>query len=240
MQKDLRRAVPVGASIALLALIPGAQAGPNADSAQSGSQGVRGSFSLQQMFHTSTSQFPTLPGVRPWDGVSRSSTSFVYRGIPCTGQAPVNNIASNLPTYNGRVENSRSPSSTRFHPIRFQVRKTSRGTEMLGEITMTVCQVRGGPTPNPDPVPDASKPKIRIAFRAMFKRSNAEEVRFGGTFRIRGGTQRYEDLTGTGTVAGYLFCFAPKGCGGTGGKFLDGQISLQGRYADPTPDLTNG
>lgn len=232
----VRPALVAVAVAALLSAIPAAQAGPPARDAQS-SSAVSGSFSLQQMFHTSTAQFPNLPGVRPWDGRSRSPSSFVYRGIPCTGQAPVNNIASNLPTYNGRVRGSRSPSSTRFHPIRFQVRRTSRGTEMLGEITMTVCQLRSGPTPNPDPVPDPSKPKIRIAFRAEFTRQNAEELRFVGTFRIRGGTQRYEDLTGKGTVSGYLFCLAPQGCAALGNRFTDGQISLQGRYRDPTPQL---
>lgn len=233
MRRTVKKALPLGALTILVTTLPGAHA-------QDAERGVRGSFSLQQMFHTSTAQFPTLAGVRPWNGRDRSASSFVYRGIPCTGQAPVNNIASNLPSYNGRVKGSRSPVSTRFHPFRFRVQKTRRGTEMLGEITMTVCQLRNGPTPNPDPVADPAKPKIRIAFRAEFERQNAEEVRFAGTFRLRGGTQRYEDLSGSGTISGYLFCFAPPGCGGTGGRFLDGQVSLQGRYADPTPELAAG
>jgi len=52
--------------------------------------------------------------------------------------------------------------------------------------------------------------------------------------------REHADLTGSGTIAGYLFCFAPQGCGGTGGNFLDGQVSMQGKYADPTPQLAAG
>ena len=240
MSRFLKKALPVGALLVPLLVLPAAQADRRARAAQDGGQGVRGTFSLQQMFHTSTAQFGLLPGVRLWDGKSRSSTSFVYRGIPCTGQAPVNNIASNLPTYNGRVRGSRSPASTRFHPFSFRVQRTRRGTQMLGRITMTVCQLRNGPTPNPDPIPDDRKPKIQISFRADFKRQTAEELRFNGTFRLRGGSERYEDLTGSGRVSGYLFCFAPEGCGATGNRFTDGQISLQGRYRDPTPELAAG
>lgn len=240
MPRHLKKALLPAALLLPLAVASAPAADPPAREAQGGSQGVRGSFSLQQMFHTSTSQFGNLPGVRPWNGRSLSSSSFVYRGIPCTGQAPVNNIATNLVTYNNRVRGSRSPASTRFHPFRFKVQRTRRGTEMLGEITMTVCQLRNGPTPNPDPVADPRKPKIRFAFRAEFRRQSGDELRFVGTFRILGGTQRYDDLTGSGTISGYLFCFAPQGCGATGGRFLDGQISMQGRYADPTPELSAG
>jgi hypothetical protein len=236
MRRSVKSLAAVGA-LSIAVPLAGADARPTAQSAQS-SQGVRGSFSLQQMFHTSSSQFGNLPGVRPWNGRSRSDSSFVYRGIPCTGQAPVNNIASNLPTYNGRILGSRSPASTRFHPFRFRVQRTRRGTEMLGQITMTVCQLRNGPTPNPDPVADPRKPKIRFSFRARFQRQNVEELRFDGTFRILGGTGRYDDLTGSGSISGYLFCFAPQGCNGTGRRFLDGQVSMQGRYADPTPELS--
>lgn len=61
-------------------------------------------------------------------------------------------------------------------------------------------------------------------------------MRFRGTFRLAGGTQRYADITGAGTIAGYLFCFAPAGCAGTG-TFQDAQVSMQGTYRDPTPQL---
>ena len=240
MLRHLRRALPAAALVLPLAVMPAVASDPTNSHAQTTQPGIRGSFSMQQMFHTASAQFGVLPNVRPWDGRSRSSTSFVYRGIPCTGQAPVNNIATNLATYNNRIRGSRSPASTRFHPFAFKVQRTRRGTEMIGRITMTVCQLRNGPTPNPDPVPDERKPKIRFAFRAEFKRQNVEEVRFAGTFRILGGTQRYNDLSGSGRLSGYLFCFAPQGCTANGSRFSDGQISMQGRYADPTPELSAG
>lgn len=238
MRRALKLVLPAGILTALL-FIPAVQAGDRAGDAQTGNQGIKGRFNLQAMYHTSTAQFPVLPGVNPWDGRSEDGV-FAYRSIPCTGNAPVNNISSNLPSYNTRVRGSRVPSSTRLQPLRFRVRRI-RGVRMItGRINLTVCQLRPGPTPNPDPVADINKPKIKIAFRARFKRESAEDVRYHGTFRILGGTQRYEDLTGSGDIAGYLFCFAPKGCAGTGGKYLDGNVTMQGEYADPTPELAAG
>ena len=234
MRRSTKLATPAGILVALLSIAV-VQASENAS--QSQSKGVRGKFNLLAMMHTSTAQFPTLPGVRPWNGRQRSKTNFVYRSIPCRGNAPVNNISSNLPSYNARVGGSRVPSSTRLHPFRFRVERTRRGVEMLGRMTITVCQLRPGPTPNPDPIDDARKPKINVVFRAKFRRENVEHVRFNGKFRLVGGTQRYARLRGSGTLAGYLFCFAPNGCAGTGRRFLDGQVTLQGSYSDSTPRL---
>ncbi len=238
MLGNAKRWAPVGALTTLL-LISTVQAGEGARGTQAQERGASGNFSLQAMMHQSTAQFPQLPGVRPWNGRSRDSV-FAYRSIPCSGNAPVNNISSNLPSYNGRVRDSRVPSSTRLHPFRFRARRVGRFVLMTGRTTLTVCQQKSGPTPNPDPVSDASKPKIKIVFKARYRRENAEHLRFAGTFDIVGGTERYEDLTGSGTIAGYLFCFAPEGCTGTGGNFLDGQLSMQGTYADPTPQLAAG
>lgn len=196
---------------------------------------VRGDFSLQAMAHQSTAQAPTLFNVRPWNG--RSLGRFSYRSIPCSGNAPVNNISSDLPSYNTRVAGSRAPSSTRLHNLTFRVVQGKRGKVMLGTTSIVVCQLRSGPTPNPDPVSDEVKSRIRVTWRARFVRNNVESVRFRGTFRLVGGTQRYEDLTGTGTIAGYLFCFAPAGCAASGGRFQDAQVSMQGSYRDPTPQL---
>lgn len=204
--------------------------------AQAQSEGpARGDFSLQAMAHTSTAQFPTLFNVKPWDGTSLGR--FSYRSIPCSGNAPVNNISSNLPSYNTRVGESRAPSSTRLHNLSFRVARTKNGTEMLGRTSIVVCQLKSGPTANPDPVSDEVKPRIRVTWRAKFVRDNAESLSFRGTFKLVGGTQRYEDIAGAGTIAGYLFCFAPEGCAGSGGRFLDAQVSMQGNYQDPTPQL---
>lgn len=233
----MKRRAAVTAIVAVIggASITAAQATGTGTPRQARSTGVKGTFSLQAMAHTSTAQSPTLFNVKPWDG--RSLGRFSYRAIPCSGNAPVNNISSDLPSYGTRVAGSRSPSSTRLHNLSFRVAKTSKGTEMLGKSSIVVCQLKSGPTQNPDPVSDEVKPRIRITWRATFDPGNPETIPFRGTFKIVGGTQRYEDLTGTGTIAGYLFCFAPAGCANSGGKYLDAQLSMQGDYADPTPQL---
>jgi hypothetical protein len=204
-----------------------------------GRTGVNGRFSLMMMSHTSSDAGP-LPGVNPWNGSRQpSSQRFAYRSIPCSGPAPVNNISSDLPSYNARVSGSRVPSSVRAHPFSFRVvRARGGGSEMRGAITFTVCKLASGATPTPDPIPDAQKPKIRVAFRATFAKTSVEEVHYSGTFRLIGGTGRYRDLTGAGRIEGYLFCFAPEGCR-PGGKLLDEQYTLQGNFRDPTPQLTS-
>ena len=228
-------AAALAGSIAIAASAP---ATPSASTASA--DGVRGSFSLVMMIHTSTGGFGNLPGVNPWNGTYAPGADFKYRSIPCTGNAPVNNIASDLPSYGTRVAGSRAPWSMRAHPMGFRVRKYKGRWEMLGSIRFTVCQLGGGATAATDPVPDVEKPQIVVGFRAPFKRETAELVRWTGRFKITGGAQRFADLTGSGEISGYFMCFAPAGCAASGGKFLDGQFTMQGRYSDPTPQLQAG
>lgn len=225
MRRATRFAVTICALVGA-ALIP-------ATALAQGTDPVAGNFSLQAMAHQRTAQFPTLFNVRPWDGTSLGR--FSYRSIPCSGNAPVNNISSDLPSYGTRVGDSRAPSSTRLHNLTFRVVRTRRGTEMLGTTSIVVCQLKSGPTPSPDPVSDEVRSRIRVTWRAAFVRNNSESLSFRGTFKLAGGTQRYADITGSGTIGGYLFCFAPEGCGG--GGLQDAQVSMQGSYADPTPQL---
>lgn len=222
----------------LAATVPGAISAPTQTrtAATEAQAGVRGTFSALMMIHQ-TSNGNSLPGVNAWDGSYREGKGFIYRSIPCTGNAPVNNISSDLPSYGTRVPGSRAPSSMRAHPIGFQVRKIKGRWEISGSMRFTVCQLAGGATPASDPVPDAEKPQIVVGFRAQFKRETDELVRWTGRFRIEGGTQRYADLTGSGQISGYFMCFAPQGCAATGGKYLDGQMALSGTYSDPTPQL---
>lgn len=112
----------------------------------------------------------------PWDG--KSSGEFIYRAIPCSGNAPMNNISSNLPTYNALIPGSRSPASTRSHPFRFTV----RGGKMIGTIQLTVCKL--GPGPTKDEVADASRPRITINFQADASCRNGEETVFSGAFIV--------------------------------------------------------
>ncbi len=222
--------VGAGASLGLLASPGGAQ---------TSERGVRGQFSTILMVHTAQST-PTfqVAETRPWDGRRQRGRVFSYRSIPCTGPAPVNNISSDLPSYNGRVESSRAPSSLRGHPFAFRVERTRRyGWVLRGLLELTVCKLGPGPVAAPDPVPDARKPKIRMRFRAPFRRVTGEVAHFAGRFEIIGGTQRYADLKGSGRIAGYFFCFDPEGCQAKGGRYLDAQMVLHGRYADRTPQL---
>ena len=187
-------------------------------------QGVEGTFGLAAMVHTP--DWPNNAQVTPWDG--KSDGEFVYRAIPCAGNAPMNNISSNLPTYNGLIPSSRSPASTRSHPFKFNV----KADQMTGSIALTVCKLAPGPTN--DGRPDIERDRINIEFTATATRSTPEEATFSGTFVIPGGTGRYEKLTGSGTIRGYFMCFDPKGCvEGNKGMLRDMQYVLEGRFNDP-------
>ena len=186
---------------------------------------VDGTFGLAAMVHTP--DWPSNAEVVPWDG--KSSGEFVYRAIPCSGNAPMNNISSNLPTYNALIPGSRSPASTRSHPFKF----TARDGKMNGTIQLTVCKLAPGPTQ--DTVADATRPRITITFQADANRRTGEETVFSGPFKIVGGTGRYEKLTGEGTIRGYFMCFDPKGCPeGNKGYFRDMQYVLEGTFSDPS------
>ena len=200
--------------------------------------GVRGHFSLLIMAHTLASipQF-SVPATTPWNGALRRASTFSYRSIPCTGNAPLNNVSSDLPTYNARVAGSRPPASMRAQPFQFQLQKTKKGWGLRGRIDFTVCNLTGGPNPATDPVPDVNKPKIFITFRTKLASRAPESISWFGTFKIVGGTERYAGLKGSGRIGGYFFCFAPEGCPAKG-AYLDTQMVLEGTYSDPTPQLT--
>ena len=194
--------------------------------AAAGSAGaVEGTFGLAAMVHTP--DWPNNADVLPWDGKSRGD--FVYRAIPCSGNAPINNISSNLPTYNALIPGSRSPASTRSHPFRFSV----RDGKMNGTIQLTVCKL--GPGPTKDDIADSARPRITIQFQAQANFRGAEETVFSGAFKVAGGTGRYEKLSGEGTIRGYFMCFDPKGCAeGNKGYFRDMQYVLEGKFSDPS------
>lgn len=242
-----RRFLAAGSAVLAGGALGLTQVGSSAAQAPTAERPVSGDFSLIMMVHTtaSTPNF-SVPVTNPWGGVKRIGQSFSYRSIPCTGAAPVNNISSDLPSYGTRVEGSRAPSSLRAHPFRIRTRKArAGGWELVGRIQFTVCQLRGGPVPAPDPVPDVDKPKINVRFTARFKRLNVENLHWKGTFRLDGGSGRYEDLTGSGQIAGYFFCFPnpsanTQGCADTGRKYRDGQFVMHGQYRDPTPQLAAG
>ena len=215
----MKRRRSLGRAVGALALASLAGASVHAE------QGASGNFVLQAMTHTP--DWPTATDVVPWDGVSDGS--FTYRAIPCTGNAPLNNISSNLPTYSNRVPGGRSPASTRAHPMKFTVEKG----QIKGTIAFTVCRLTPGAVPASDETKDADRPKINIAFTAKTNKVTAEEVVFKGDFEIAGGTGRYEKLTGKGMISGYMFCYDPKGCVANQNKFRDMQFVIEGTYSDP-------
>jgi hypothetical protein len=226
---------------AALAAVASAGAG---SSAHAKASGVSGHFSLLIMAHTlgSIPQY-SVPATQPWNRQLQSGTTASYRSIPCTGNAPLNNLSSDLPTYNGRVVGSRPPASMRAHPFAFTLRqvkvKKHRVWQLRGRIDFTVCKLTGGVTPPDDPVPDVQKPKIFVTFVGKIDSYANEEASWNGTFKLAGGTGRYAGLKGKGTIAGYFFCFDPAGCVAKG-AFLDTQMVMHGSYSDPTPELTTG
>lgn len=185
--------------------------------------GVSGDFVLQAMAHTP--DWPHNKAVNPWDG--RSDGEFRYTAIPCKGNAPLNNISSNLPTYGTRIPGSRSPASTRAHPIEFSV----SGDQIRGKIDFTVCKLAPGPVT--DEQADAERDKIIVTFQALHSRQTSEESDWKGTFEIVGGTGRYANLTGQGSIQGYFFCYDPKGCSANDARLRDLQFTLNGAYVDP-------
>ena len=187
--------------------------------------GVRGRFHLLGMAHTI--DWPDRKDVAPWDG--KSEGEYIYWAIPCSGNAPINNLSSNLPSYNSLIPGSRSPASTRSHPFRFNV----TNKRMSGSIDLTVCKLAPGPTG--DATVDADRDHISISFQAHTNRQAAAEVVFSGSFSITGGTGRYLQLSGEGSIQGSFMCLHPTGEAGTAPPIMlrDLQYALLGTFADP-------
>lgn len=217
---------------------PGDGGSGDAGSAQS-ERPVRGTFSTVLMVHTTGTSFGDLSGVRAWDGIYREREVFSYRSIGCSGNAPVNNIGTDLTTYNARVLGSRVPASIRAHPFAFRFVRDEGRWVMQGQIELVACKMGPGPTPQSDPVPDRQKDRIYVRFFVRTITVNRETARFHGRFVIRGGTGRYEDLRGRGDIAGYFLCFAQGGCA-QAGRYADAQMTFSGDYEDPTPQLSAG
>lgn len=204
-----------------------------------GEDEIQGAFSMIVMAHT-TSFAGTEVGQEqqpnPWDG-STDGGPYRYAAIPCNEDAPLNNISGDLPTFNTLVEGSRVPASTRAHPLEFSVSEGEGGTMQIeGTLQLTVCQLRPGVTPDPDPVPDAEKHKIRFDWTAQAEEGTAETIVWRGSFDIVGGTGPYEDLQGGGDLSGYFFCFAPEGCEEIG-EYRDVQFVMSGTYEVPSDAL---
>jgi hypothetical protein len=195
-------------------------------------------FNLIAMAHSSPETVRGLTievETTPWDGASTGGP-YSFASAPCHEDAPINNVSSNLPSFNTRLEGSRSPASTRLHPIEFDVLTLEDGRgELQGRIELTVCQPRFGVTPEPaeaDVPPDEEKDRIFIRFTAVVDLPTPEEATYHGDFTISGGTGVYDGLEGGGEIAGYFMCLGPDTCEDLG-EFRDAQVAMIGSYTAP-------
>ncbi|MDP9391670.1 MAG: hypothetical protein M3P89_09875 [Actinomycetota bacterium] len=195
-------------------------------------------FNLIGMAHTSPSTARGLPievETSPWDG-KETGGPFSFASAPCSADAPINNVSTNLASLNTRLEGSRSPASTRLHPLEFEVVSLEEGEgELRGSVDLTVCQPRFGVTPPDDPIPDAERDRIRFTFTADFVQPTPEETTWQGEFRIESGTGAYEGMEGSGQIGGYFMCLGPDRCAQVGG-FRDAQVTMIGSYRAPQTD----
>lgn len=194
---------------------------------------LEGVFTLFAMVHTLGFEGAHGPEEAvPWDGSPAAAGPYTYASRPCSGHAPVNNLSTDLPALGGAVPSGRVPVSTRTHPLRFTVREDEAGLHLEGSITLTVCQLQSGSTPDPDPVADVDKPRIDVTWTATVDARSPELVSWSGTFSLVGGTGIYAQLRGDGHIAGYFFCFDPEGCASVG-ALSDSQYAMIGRYRLP-------
>lgn len=195
-------------------------------------------FNLIGMAHTSPGTARGLPievETTPWDG-KETGGPFSFASAPCSADAPINNVSTNLTSLNTRLEGSRSPASTRLHPLEFEVESLEDGKGQLrGSIDLTVCQPRFGVTPPDDPTPDPERDRIRFTFTADFVQPTPEETTWQGEFTIESGTGAYEGIEGSGRIGGYFMCLGPDRCAQLGG-FRDAQVSMIGAYRAPGTD----
>lgn len=190
-------------------------------------------FSLFAMVHTRTYDTPDGEReTRPWDGSPDAAGVFTYASMPCHGQAPVNNVSTDLPALGGSLAGSAVPVSTRTHPMSFEVVQDGDAVRLQGTIVLTVCHLGPGPTDEADPAPDPERPRITLDWSATVGTRTDDLVVWHGRFTLTGGTGPYAGLAGEGEAAGYFFSFG--GNRRPGERVLrDGQYALVGRYRVP-------
>ncbi len=196
-------------------------------------QGARGEISLD--VHTHSSEFgspsgrPTLFETTPLPFAITKGANFSYSAIPCEFPAPFNDRALNFtPDYPG-IED---PAAVRYlveGTVTKAMRSGERGT-VKGTITTFLCEGK------------QEGDKIFIEFEAQFVVTSENVATVEGTFRITGGTGRFEDITGSGSFTGDpgFTCLPPvlrrnqaENCADLG-AFSDAVFDLRGSFQDPT------
>ncbi len=214
-------------AVALLAPLAGASA---AIAQGAREEGAQGGFSLEVHTHSSElgspsgapTLFPTTPLPAPISGAA-----FSYSAIACDQPAPFNDTALVFrPEYPG-IE---SPAAVR-HFVEGSVTEPgpSGAGQVEGTITTYLCE------------DGELGDSIVIDFQARYRQASADLVRVvGGTFSIVGGTGRFEDLAGSGSIQGQFECLDPvlARAGAADcfelGVYSDANFSLNGTFSDPT------
>ncbi|MDP8928482.1 MAG: hypothetical protein M3O70_07890 [Actinomycetota bacterium] len=195
--------------------------------------GQSGGFSLT--VHSHSSEFGGGPGGAP---LLRPDTEplpfpiteggFSYSSVACDDPARFNDVALNFnPDYPG-IED---PASVRHivEGTATEVDKPDMTGTVEGTITTFLCE--GGQEGD----------EIHIAYEGRFRQVSDNEARLTGTtFEIIGGTGRFADLEGQGSMTGSFTCLpgvleraGAASCAELG-AFSDAVFRLRGNYQDPT------
>lgn len=218
---------------------------------ETGSTGQRDGdpFSLMAMVHSPpqadprpNAPGPPVPTVK-WDG-RKEGGPFSYSSVRCIDPAPINDVSTNLTTFNGRIPESFSPASIRLQPVEFRVTKGGDSGRIEGTINLVACGLssgrfsRVGEDPAAAEAPDDKRDKITFSWGANYKRvgyaglsPNASEAAWVGEFSIIGGTGRYQGIQGSGHISGSFLCLEGGGCSQP--EYTDGQVVMVGTYKAP-------
>lgn len=211
------------ALVASLGIVPAA-------SAQTTQDGASGGMSLT--VHTHSSQFGgpggsgTMVATDPIDFPrEQREGSFSYSSISCATPAPFNDRALNFnPDYPG----IKDPAPVR-HVVEGTITEFSGRTGTAeGTITTFLCE------------DGEETDQIITSFEGRVRETSDNQMRFIGTYEITGGTGRFSDLSGMGSMTGEFTCL-PKileredaaSCAELG-VFSDAIFRLKGQYSDPT------
>lgn len=193
---------------------------------------------LTQTVHTHSEPFGSpsgadlLFGTDPL-GFPITEGSFRYSSVACEDPAPFNDVALRFhPEYPG-VD---SPAKVRYlvEGTVTDVSESGDRATVEGTITTILCE-----GPNLEQEGD----RYFVDFEGMLVRTSDNEAQLrGGTFEITGGTGRFQDLSGQGSIKGRFTCLPPvlqrnnaQSCADLG-AFSDAIFRLTGSFADPTVD----
>lgn len=218
--------------IALLASLATAGSATAQQERQPGS-GQSGGFGLT--VHSHSSEFGGGPGGAPllMSGTEPlplpiTETGFSYSSVACEDPARFNDVALDFnPDYPGIDD----PAAVR-HIVEGTVTDVDdSGTKGTVEGTITTFLCENGQEGD----------EIHIAYEGQFQQDSDNEAKLiGTTFEITGGTGRFADLDGQGSMTGSFTCLegvlereGAENCADLG-AFSDAVFRLRGQYEDPT------